>query len=201
MSVEPSSELARRLLRLGTPWGGRPDALPTADDLDWFLYESFPECAVPAETFAQLVPVYERALRAGATFDFELLFVRAVELVGLIGGDGLLRLARAARDRLLDGGFEPHDGIAALRFTVRVLPEDDAFLDEVLGRSSLASFRREWTQDFALDARGPREYFALSYLRDDDPETAGVLARFLIPASRAAKLEAFLGQSKTSRSR
>jgi hypothetical protein len=208
-----SPELQQRLLRLGLPspnGGGRPDAAPSSDDLDWFLYESFPECAVPAETFVQLVPVYERALRAGATFDFELLFVRVVELAERIGTDGVQRIARAARDRLLEGGFEPLDGIAALRFALRALPEADPFLDELLQRPALESFRLQWTQDFVLDERGPREYFALSYLRDDDPETAGVLARFPVPASRVAKLESFLeeaatrarlDQSKTSRSR
>jgi hypothetical protein len=213
MSGGPSPELEQRLARLGrvsANGGGRADAAPTADDLNWFLYESFPECAVPAETFVELVPLYERAMRAGANFDFELLFVRVVELADRIGKDGVLRVARAARDRLLEGRFEPHDGIAALRFALRALPEDDPFLDEVLQRESLAGFREEWARDFSLDERGTREYLALSYLRDDDPETAGVLARFPVPPSRAAKLAAFLDaaerrarpdQSNTSRSR
>jgi hypothetical protein len=212
MDSHPSPELELRSARLCavSANGGRADAAPSTDDLNWFLYESFPECAVPAETFAQLVPLYERALRAGADFDFELFFVRVVELADRIGTDGVLRVARAARDRLLDGRFEPHDGIAALRFALRALPEDDAFLDELLRRESLAAFREEWARDFVLDERGPREYFALSYLRDDDPQTAAVLARFPVPASRAAKLAAFLDaaerrarsdQSNTSRSR
>ncbi|MGQ0721381.1 MAG: hypothetical protein ACT4PE_07405 [Candidatus Eiseniibacteriota bacterium] len=213
MGSHPSPELEQRLARLGAVsanGGGRADAAPSTDDLDWFLYESFPECAVPAETFVGLVPLYERALRTGASFDFELLFVRVVELAHRIGKDGVLRVAWAARDRLLDGRFEPQEGIAALRFALRALPEDDPFLDEVLQRESLAAFREEWALDFMLDERGPAEYFALSYLRDDDPETAEVLACFPVPASRAAKLAAFLDaaerrtppdQSNTSRSR
>jgi hypothetical protein len=212
MSGGPRPELEQRLARLGalSSNGGGAASSPSTDDLNWFLYESFPECAVPPETFAGLVPLFERALRAGASFDFELLFVRVIELAERIGRDGVLRVARAARDRLLEGNFEAHEGIAALRFAVRALPEDDAFLDELLRRSSLAGFREEWARDFALDERGPGEYFALSYLRDEDPETAGVLARFPVPVARAAKLAAFLedaerrarpDQSNTSRSR
>jgi hypothetical protein len=193
MSEEPSAELRERLARVSVPSSnGGAGTVPAPDDLDWFLYESFPECQVPLATWLELLPVYGRALRAGAAFDFELLFVRVLEHADRVGQAAIGALARAARDRLLGGGFEPPDGIIALRFLLRALPAEDGFLDDVLTRDAHAAFRFLWTLDFVLDERGATEYFALSYLRDEDPDTAVILARFPVPESRRAALESFL---------
>lgn len=194
MTTDAESELRDRLERVRAPASnGHGHDAPATEDLDWFLFESFPECAVPPETFVELVPVYEHALRAGARFDHELLFVRALELHDRIGEARVRSIARTAVDRVLEGGFEPAEAIAALRFAVRALPPEDPFLDEVLQRDDLAAFRFRWTLDFVLDERGSREYLALSYLRDDDPATAPLMARFAVPPARMEKLAAFFG--------
>lgn len=194
MSAETDPELRDRLARVRTPSSnGDGHGAPATEDLDWFLFQSFPECAVPPETFVELIPVYEHALRAGARFDHELLFVRMLELHEHVGEKSVHAIARAAVDRVLAGGFEPAEAIAALRFAIRALPAEDPFLDEVLAREELARFRFRWTLDFVLDERGPHEYLALSYLRDDDPETAPLMARFAVPAGRMEKLAAFFG--------
>jgi hypothetical protein len=196
VSAELSPELQERLARLGGPssngGGGAEARVPDADDLDWFLFHSFPECEVAPDTFAGIVPVYERALRAGAAFDHELLFVRALELSDRIGPEHLERLARAAVERVRHRGFDPADAIAALRFALRTLPPEDSFLDDLLESADLASFRFHWTVDFVLDSRDLDEYLALSYLRDDDPATADLLRRFPVPEGRLRRLAAFL---------
>ena len=191
MNARAGSELQERLQRVRPPSSNGAGAVPATDDLDWFLFQSFPDCAVPAETFAELVPVYERALRAGAYFDHELLFVRLIELHELVGEAGVRAVARAAVERTLSGGFEPAEGIAALRFAMRTLPETDQFLDDVLSRPALEAFRFRWTVDFVLDERGESEYLAVSYLRDDDPATAPLMKNFAVPAARREKLAAF----------
>lgn len=192
MSAETESELRQRLERVRAPSSnGAGGGAPPTEDLDWFLFQSFPECAVPADTFVALVPVYERALRAGARFDHELLFVRMLELHERVGEAAVRSMARAAVERVLSGGFEPAEAIAALRFAVRALPAEDPFLDEVLERADQETFRFRWTLDFVLDERGEREYLALSYLRDDDPTTAPLMAKFAVPAAQREKLAAF----------
>lgn len=192
MSAETEPELRDRLDRVrASSSNGAGGGAPSTEDLDWFLFQSFPECAVPADTFAELVPVYERALRAGAYFDHELLFVRLLELHRTVGEGAVRSVARAAVERTLAGGFEPAEAIAALRFAMRALPEEDPFLDEILTRPDQEAFRFRWTVDFVLDERGEREYLAVSYLRDDDPATAALMARFAVPAARREKLAAF----------
>jgi hypothetical protein len=196
MSTETEPELRERLERVRAPSSnGAGGGAPATEDLDWFLFQSFPECAVPPGTFAELVPVYERALRGGARFDHELLFVRLLELHELVGEAAVRSIARAAVERVIAGGFEPAEAIAALRFALRALPPEDPFLDDVLGRPGLEGFRFRWTLDFVLDERGEREYLALSYLRDDDPATAPLMARFAVPAARREKLAAFFAEA------
>jgi len=196
MSTGTPDELRERLARIHRPSangdeGAADTAAPASDDLDWFLFRSFPECEVSPALFAELVPVYEKALRAGARFDHELLYVRTLELVDQVGIEAVRRIARAALERTLAGGFDPADAVAALRFALRTLPADEPFLDDVLGRPSLAGLRFQWTLDFVLDERDVAEYLALSYLRDDDPDTAGLLARFPVPPARLDRLARF----------
>jgi hypothetical protein len=195
MNTHDDSELRSRLSRVRLSMSnGSSGSSPATEDLDWFLFQSFPECAVPAETFAELVPVYESALRSGAYFDHELLFVRLLELHELVGEGALHDTARAAVERVLAGGFEPAEAIAAMRFAMRAAPADDPFLDEILSRPELEAFRFRWTVDFVLDERGEREYLAVSYLRDDDPATAALMERFAVPPARREKLAAFFAE-------
>lgn len=196
MTDGPPDELRQRLDRIhdASPDGDEGTesaAAPTADDLDWFLFRSFPECEVSPAVFAELVPVYEKALRAGARFDHELLYVRVLELVDHVGIEGVCRIARAALERALSGGFDPADAVAALRFAIRTLPAEDPFLGDVLTRPSLAGLRFHWTLDYVLDDRDVNEYVALSYLRDDDPDTAALLAKFPVPPGRLEHLSSF----------
>jgi hypothetical protein len=195
MSIESTPEVRERLARLHGPSSNGDDAAkakaPSTDDLDWFLFHSFPDCEVAPDTFAEIVPVYERALRTGAEFDYELLFVRMLELSGSLGRETVRGIARAAVERVLADGFDPADSVAALRFALRTLPEDDRFVGEVLERDGLVAFRFHWTVDFVLDERDLAEYLSLSYLRDEDPATADLLREFPVPEFRLERLRAF----------
>lgn len=195
MSAPTANELSRRLARMRSP-SSNGDGAPATEDLDWFLFQSFPECAVPPAKFAELVPVYARALRTGARFDYELLFVRVLELHDLVGSEGIRSVAHAAVARAFGGGFDPADAVAALRFALRALPADDGFLDDMLSRADLASLRFQWTLDFVLDEREPADYLTLSYLRDDDPATASLLEAFPIAPGRARTVAAFLADEE-----
>jgi hypothetical protein len=160
MSVTPrSSELSERLARLRAP-----DASPSGEDLDWFLFRSFPDCEVSATCFRELLPVYATALERGARFDFELLFVRAIELRDASCDETCVAIARAAAQRVLDAQLDPADAISALRYGSRVLPDPEAFWIDWTARGELARMRFEITLDFALDERGLDDYWTLAYL-------------------------------------
>jgi hypothetical protein len=195
MAMAIDTELEARLARLTAPGSnGGPPALPSADDLDWFLFHSFPGCEVPAERFGSLLPVYERALREGASFDLELLFVRVLEVGDVIPAEARRALARAAVDRALAGGFDSSDAMAALRFAVRALPDEPAFLDRLARDPALEKLRWQLAVDFALDDRALEDYLAISYLRDGDPDIAPRLERFPVSPAARALLEKLFGE-------
>jgi hypothetical protein len=186
MTKEPLEEIAERLARLrGASGNGATSSAPHADDLDWFLFHSFPGCDVEPTRFASLLPLYERALAAGTTFDFELLFVRLLELRDAVPAEARCSVARSALRRAIEEGFDPADAIAAIRFAIRVLPDADAFLDRLLTDEACARLRFHLTVDFVLDERELDDYLALSYLREGDPDAASVLEAFpLMPGAQ-----------------
>ena len=130
-----AAETQARLARLAP---AEANALPEVDDLDWVLFHSFPDCEVAPADFAATLPHFERALRAGVGFDYELLFVRTLEVGETIGAGPREDLARAAIDCTLANAFEPAEAMAAIRFVARVLPENDAFFAKLFAEESLA---------------------------------------------------------------
>jgi hypothetical protein len=188
------TEYEDRLSRVTAPASnGGSASLPAADDLDWFLFHSFPGCDVPAERFAELLPVYERALRAGAAFDVELLFVRVLESGEAVPPAARESLARAAAERVLARGFDSSDTMSAIRFVIRALPGETALLERVAEEPGLAGLRWQLALDFALDERSLGDYLAVSYLRDGDPDVAPRLERFPVSPAGRAGLERIFG--------
>jgi len=186
MGPAPVEEIEQRLARLkGEARNGSASPSPDPDDLDWFLFHSFPGTDVEPAQFAALVPVYERALATGATFDVELLFVRSLELGDAIPSEARMGLARAAARRVIERGFDAGDAIAAIRFAARVLPDADGFLDLLLDDHDCAQLRFQLGVDFILDERELGDYLALSYLREGDPDAASLLEQF--PLSKRAQ--------------
>lgn len=200
MTPEPLDEIAERVARLrGASSNGASSSAPSADDLDWFLFHSFPGCLVEPTRFASLLPVYERALASGTTFDFELLFVRLLELRDAVPAEVRSSVARAALRRAIEQGFDPADAIAAIRFAIRVLTDADAFLERLLADEACAPLRFQLTVDFVLDERELDDYLALSYLREGDPDAAPVLEDFpLMPRARS-RLAALFEESACRR--
>lgn len=192
MAAERIDEVEERIARLGAPGNGA-SASYDADDLDWFLFHSFPGSEVGPDRLASLLPLYERAIAAGATFDVELLFVRTLELGDAVPAASRTSLARAAVRRALDGGFDSADAIAAIRFGLRTLP-DAGFLDRLVEDPALEGLRFQLTVDFTLDERDLADYLALSYLRDEDPDAGPLLAGFPVPAPARERLAAFFAE-------
>lgn len=184
-----AAETQARLARLAP---AETSELPETDDLDWVLFHSFPDCEVAPADFAASLPHFERALRAGVSFDYELLFVRTLEVGSAIAPTPREDLARAAIDRTLAGAFEPAEAMAAIRFVARVLPESDAFFARLFAEESLAELRWQISADFALDERELDDYLAVSYLRDADPDAGPRLESFPVGAEAKAQLERFL---------
>jgi hypothetical protein len=185
-----TNELRERLARLENPSAnGGGAAAPSADDLDWFLFQSFPDCEVSPERFASLLPKYEHALRAGVPFDSELLYVRVLEIGGTAGGDARRAIARTVAERVLAGQLDSSDSIAAVRFAVRVLPDAVGMLDRLRSQPELRRLYWQMTVDFVLDERPLGEYLAVSYLRDDDPDAGPRLRDFPVPPEAQARLE------------
>ncbi|MFN8177891.1 MAG: hypothetical protein U0167_08185 [bacterium] len=200
MTPVPVEEIEERLARLrGASGNGAASVAPEADDLDWFLFHSFPGCDVEPAQLAALLPVYERALATSAAFDFELLFVRVLELRDAIAPDAREGIARAAARRVLAGGFDPADAIAAIRFAARALADVDAFLDRLLADEACASLRFQLSVDFVLDERELADYLALSYLREGDPDASPLLAAFPVAKGAEARLARFFDQAACRR--
>jgi hypothetical protein len=191
-------EIAERTGRLTASGNGASSGAFAADDLDWFLFHSFPGSEVDPARLGALLPVYERALAAGAAFDVELLYVRALELGDAVPAETRVSIARAAVRRALAGGFDAADAIASLRFALRVLPADE-FLDRLLADASCERLRFHLTADFVLDERGLDDYLALSYLREGDPDADPVLARFPVPPRARERLAEFLAEAACRR--
>jgi hypothetical protein len=180
-----ADEIEERAARLRAASGnGQSPAHPDPDDLDWFLFHSFPGSDVEPARLVALLPHYERALARGASFDFELLYVRALEVGARASDDLRAAIARAAAERVLAGAFDAADAIAAIRFAIRVLP-DDELVTRVVSDANQAKLRFDLTLDFLLDERELDDYLAISYLREGDPDADPVLARF--PAREDAK--------------
>jgi hypothetical protein len=141
--------------------------------------------------FAELLPIYQAALQSGLVFDYELLYVRLLEFGDRLDRDALDAIARSAVERMVDGGFDAADSVAALRFAIRVLPADEPFLDSLMQSSEQEALCFQLTVDFVLDARELDEYLAVSYLRDGDPEADAVLRRHPIPEVFRRRIERF----------
>lgn len=196
MTTKPVEEIEERLARLrGASGNGATTASPDADDLDWLLFQSFPGCAVEPARFVTLLPAYQQAIASGVMFDFELLFVRLLELGDAVAADTRRQVARAALQRLLEEGFDPADAIAAIRFAIRVLPDVEQFLARLGGDEACARLRFQLTVDFVLDERELDDYLALSYLREGDPDAASVLEGFPLAPGVKDRLSALFEAS------
>lgn len=191
------AELEERIARLGASGNGQSPA-PDGEDLDWLLFHTFPGSHVDPGRLAALLPRFVRALEDGVAFDFELLYVRALELDAVIPDAQRDALARAAMRRALAGGFDPADAVAALRFALRVT-SPDAFLPAFLADPAQERLRFHLTMDFTLDERSLEDYLALSYLRDGDRDADRTLARYPVPAGAVAELAAFLEENACRR--
>lgn len=140
------------------------DAVPSGEDLDWFLFRSFPNCEVSPSCFRELLPAYVPAIERGVRFDFELLYVRAIELRDDSCRAACVAIAHAVAKRTLDAGFDAADTIAALRYCSRSLPDPGTFWNEWTKRPALARRRFEVTLDFVLDERELDDFWTLGYL-------------------------------------
>ncbi len=190
-------EIEERIARLGASGNGQSPA-PDGEDLDWLLFHTFPGSDLDPGQLAALLPRFTRALENGVAFDFELLYVRALELDAVIPDAQRGALAHAAVRRALAGGFDPADAIATLRFALRVIPPE-GLLPAFLQDAAQERFRFHLTLDFTLDERSLEDYLALSYLRDGDRDADRILARYPIPASAVAALGAFLEEGACRR--
>jgi hypothetical protein len=199
--MNETSELRERLARMKDPStnGGSGAFVPSEDDLDWFLFNSFPDCEVTPARFVELLPVYERALRAGSAFDTELLFVRMLEMGEPVTEDARASLACVAGERVLSGSLDSADAIAAVRFIVRTHPDPGAFLDHLLRDPALARLRWQITLDFVLDERSLDDYLAVSYLRDADPDAGPRLAGHPVSRDAWARLTEWLDPEASRR--
>lgn len=192
-----TGEIEERIARLGASGNGRSPA-PDGEDLDWLLFHTFPGSDLEPARLASLLPRFTRALEDGIAFDFELLYVRALELDTVIPDAERAALARAALRRALAGGFDPADAVAALRFALRVIPPDE-FLTAFLADPAQERFRFHLTVDFTLDERSLEDYLALSYLRDGDRDADRVLARYPVPRAATDALAAFFEETACRR--
>ncbi len=172
---------------------------PSADDLDWVLFHSFPGSEVEPARLVELIPIYADAVERGGGFDFELLFVRVLELGDSISADTRTALARTAARRTLGGDFDPADAIAAVRFVIRALPRWEELVDPLITDPRAGRLRFDLTVDFVLDERDLDDYLALSYLREGDPDAAPVLARYPVPKDAKARLADFFEDSACRR--
>ena len=198
MVADRVDEVEERVARLTASGNGASSRALDPDDLDWVLFHSFPGSEVAPGRLASLLPVYERALGAGAVFDYELLYVRLLEAGDAVAADARASIAKVAAERALGGGFDAADSIAAIRFVLRVLPGSD-FLDRLLGDPSCERLRFHLVLDFTLDERELDDYLAVSYLREGDPDADPVLARFPVPAAARERLVVFLAEDKRRR--
>lgn len=194
---DPEGEIEERIARLGKSGNGQSPA-PDSEDLDWLLFHTFPGSDMAPARLAELLPRFTRALEGGVAFDFELLYVRALELDAVIPDAARAALARAAVRRALAGGFDPADAIAAVRFALRVIPAGE-FLPAFLEDPAQERFRFHLTADFTLDERSLRDYLALSYLRDGDRDADRILTRYPVPTAAAAALAVFLEEGACRR--
>jgi hypothetical protein len=199
MTPARAVEVDERVARLRSSRGNGASATPSTDDLDWVLFHSFPGSEVEPARLIELIPLYADSLSRGAVFDFELLFVRVLELGASIPDETRIGLARAAAGRALAGRFDPADAIAAVRFVIRALPNSEDFLEQMATGADAARLRFDLTVDFLLDERDLGDYLALSYLREGDPDAEPVLARFPVPESARTRLAAFFEESACRR--
>lgn len=191
MSLDRLDEVEEHVARLLGSGNGQAPA--DGEELDWLLFHSFPGSDLDPARLAALLPRYEAALDAGVDFDFELLFIRALELDRAIGDEARRSLARTAMRRVRADAFDPSDAVTALRFALRVLPPDE-FLAPLLEDPALERLRFHLTVDFTLDERSLDDYLALSYLRDGDRDADRVLARYPVPAVAHARLAESLAE-------
>lgn len=191
-----SAEVRDRVASLLAP-SGNGHAATGGDDLDWVLFRSFPDGAVDAPTFAELVPIYAAALADGVAFDHELLFVRVVEMGASIPDADRRAVADAAAQRLSSPDFDPDETPAVVRFLVRVPPTSADALTSLLKSPVHERLQFFLTTDFVLDERDLDDYLALSYLRDSDPDSPVALSRFPVPGDAREQLVRFFSEEET----
>jgi hypothetical protein len=185
-------DVEQHIARLRGPASDGESADP--GDLDWVLFRSFPGCEIGPETLAECAPAYVAAVRNHVVFDRELLFVRLLEAGDALPPAFRREVADAAAHRLLAGDYDPDDAIPVFRYVIRAAPDPDAVVVSVVTDPDLDALRFALTVDFALDERDLDDYFAVSYLRDGDPDSGPRLRAFPVPPGVRRELSLWLSE-------